>query len=182
QVLSLPLGLFKVKFQPEENNLSQQEVKTLEELQTDNSIIIKPADKGSVTVIMDKSDYQWEVNRQLADGEYYQPLSKPIYPETKIIIQHLLKKLKEQKVLNRKQILSLTGTDPPRPRYFYLLPKIHKDPSDWAKPFLIPKGRPIVSDCSSESYGSAKLLDFYLNPISQKHPNILCKQSRKWIK
>lgn len=38
-------------------------------------------------------------------------------------------------------------------------------------PNKIPSGRPIISDCGSESYGSAELIDYFLNPLSNKHPS-----------
>lgn len=63
----------------------------------------------------------------------------------------------------------LLWTDHPRPRRFYLLPKIHKDPAQWNKPFQIPPGCPIVSDCNSETYQTSELLEYYLNPIPNKH-------------
>lgn len=56
-----------------------------------------------------------------------------------------------------------------RPRWFYLLPKIHKEPSLWSKPFLIPPGRPIVSECNSETYHTAEFIEYYLNTISNRH-------------
>lgn len=34
-------------------------------------------------------------------------------------------------------------------RYMHLLMKIHKNPNDWQIPFLIPKTRPIISDCNT---------------------------------
>lgn len=58
----------------------------------------------------------------------------------------------------------------PRERRFYTLPKIHKNPATWTVPFEIPKGRPIVSDCSSETYRTAEFLDYFLNPLSVRHP------------
>ena len=50
-----------------------------------------------------------------------------------------------------------------------MLPKIHKDPALWSKPHVIPPGRPIVSDCSSETYHTAEYLDYYLYPLSIRH-------------
>lgn len=44
------------------------------------------------------------------------------------------------------------------------------DPHKWTVPFEIPQGRPIVSDCGSETYLTAEFLDYYLNPLSIKHP------------
>jgi hypothetical protein len=56
----------------------------------------------------------------------------------------------------------------PRERQFYLLPKIHKDPNTWKT--AVPPGRPIVSDCSSDTYKLAELVDYFLTPLSFKHP------------
>ena len=39
----------------------------------------------------------------------------------------------------------------------------------WSEPFKIPPGRPIVSDCSSETYHTAEFLDHYLYPLSISH-------------
>ena len=67
----------------------------------------------------------------------------------------------------------LMPPDDPRPRQFYLLPKIHKEQNSWTVPGLIPKGRPIVSDCSSESYKIAEYIDYFLKPLAIKHPSYL---------
>ena len=48
-----------------------------------------------------------------------------------------------------------------------MLPKIHKDPAAWSRPSEIPPGRPIVSDCSSETYNTAEYLDHYVPPLYQ---------------
>lgn len=37
----------------------------------------------------------------------------------------------------------------------------------------MPPGRPIVSDCGSESYGVAQWLDHHLNPLSTRHPSFI---------
>lgn len=50
------------------------------------------------------------------------------------------------------------GPDPCRPRYSYLLPKIHKALETWTIPFEVPPGQPIVSDCNSCSYNISILL------------------------
>lgn len=63
----------------------------------------------------------------------------------------------------------MLGQDTPRQRYFYLLPKIHKPPETCPIPHEVPPGRPIVSDCGSESYGVAEYIDNFLNPLSTCH-------------
>jgi len=50
---------------------------------------------------------------------------------------------------------------------------VHKDPSTWTVPHEIPPGRPIVSDCESESYRVAEYIDYFLNPLSQKHDSYI---------
>lgn len=62
----------------------------------------------------------------------------------------------------------LLGAHNPRPRRFYLLPKIHKPKEVWPTPYM-PPGRPIVSDCGSESYRIAEYIDYYLKPLSTRH-------------
>lgn len=52
---------------------------------------------------------------------------------------------------------------------FYLLPKNHKSPESWPVPNRIPAGRPIVSDCGSQSYRVAEYIDYYINPLAQLH-------------
>lgn len=43
-----------------------------------------------------------------------------------------------KKRINAKQRKYLNRESEPRARRFYLLPKIHIDPSKWSKPFEIP--------------------------------------------
>ena len=51
----------------------------------------------------------------------------------------------------------------------YLLPKIHKPVDKWSISNKMPPGRPIVSDCGSESYHVSEYIDHFLQAISCKH-------------
>ena len=166
------LDTFKKYYWPsmELHNLKLEEMQALKELKRAKHIIIKPADKGSAVVVLGREQYIFEVQRQLNDGVYYKALDKPIYLETIPMVDKILKSLKKKKFINTKQMEYLKGDLQPRERRFYALPKIHKDPRKWTVPFKIPPGRPIVSDCGSETYYTAEYLDFYLNPLSTKHP------------
>uniref|UniRef100_A0A3B5QHJ5 Uncharacterized protein n=1 Tax=Xiphophorus maculatus TaxID=8083 RepID=A0A3B5QHJ5_XIPMA len=115
----------------QKTNLTQGEENTLTELQNRHSIIIKPADKGSTIVIMDKTDYTWEAMRQ--DEEYYKSLEKPIYPETQTKINHLLKQLHKRKYINRKQLLFLIRPDPGIFTYFQKSKKNHRNGQNHSK-------------------------------------------------
>lgn len=164
--------LFDKHYKPikEKYNLSVQEVKALRELKNAKHIVIKPADKGSAVVILSREQYISEAERQLNDTVYYKKLDKPIFMETVPLIHKILDTLKNKKFINDKQRQYLRGNLQPRERRFYILPKIHKDPKNWSVPFEVPPGRPIVSDCGSETYYTAEYLDFHLNPLSIRHP------------
>lgn len=174
-LIQLDLNYFENSFRVlrMDSNLTPDENLALKELMQNKKIIIKPADKGSVVVVMDIKQYLWEGHRQLNDTRYYSKLIKPIYTETFGLITKIFQQIYQKKLINAKQRNYLIGDGEPRPRRFYLLPKIHKEPSKWSKPFEIPPGRPIVSDCSSETYRSAEFIDYFLNPLAKKHKSYI---------
>ncbi len=151
----------------EQDNLSEQQRGALNKLRNNQDLVIKSADKGSKIVILDR--YIREAHRQLNNTVHYRPLTCPLQLETQGWLRKIVVDLYEKKYILSKQKSYLFGQDPPRPRKFYLLPKIHKDPSTWTVPHEIPPGRPIVSDCDSESYSIGEYTDHFLNPLSQKH-------------
>lgn len=157
----------------EKPNLSQEEEETLRELMHNKQIVIKPADKGSAVVILGRDQYIMEAYRQLHDQKYYTKLREPIYLQTVPMVHRILDDLYKKKFINQKQRQYLKGDLEPRPRKFYMLPKIHKQPEKWTVPFKIPPGRPIVSDCGSETYQTAEFIDYFLNPLSVKHPSYI---------
>ncbi len=148
--------------------LTKGEEEALKTLMSDSSIIIKPADKGNAIIIMNRNQYLKEVLRQLNNQEFYQKLTKPIYTEYIPMIHRLIETLLKQRYINKKQATHPTSQETQRPRRFYILPKIHKNKTTWHFPD-IPSGRPIVSDCNSESYSISVYIDNYLNHISNKH-------------
>lgn len=82
---------------PEVCDLSQEEWEALKGLRKNSSIVIKPADKGSMVVVIDRVQYVREAMRQLQDREFYQELERPIYPETIDIIKTELELLKKKR-------------------------------------------------------------------------------------
>ena len=56
---------------PSKQNLSTLERKALKLLKQDTSIVIKPADKGTTVVVMNRLDYLTEGYKQLGDDKYY---------------------------------------------------------------------------------------------------------------
>lgn len=104
---------------------------------------------------------------------HYLPLSESIQDITKIKIRRVLEKLLNDKYITLNQFTYLLGSGEPKNRLFYLLSKIHKDPSKWTMPFKVPPDRPIVSDCGLESYRVAEYIDSFINPLSQKHESYI---------
>lgn len=136
---------------------------------------------------MDRDQYLWEGNRQLSDTKYYRKLQKPIFLDTIPLVQNIVNKLLFENVINTKQRIYLLGSTEPWSKLFYILPKIHKEQDKWSKPYHIPPGRPIMSDCNSQTYRTAEYIDYFLNPLSNKHASYikrylwLCKQNNKII-
>ena len=158
-------------FPKEVKNLSKFEYHALDSLQKNKNIIIKPADKGSAIVIMDKIDYVNEGYRQLQNPKHYRKINNLLYPETSPEISEILLNLKNRNIINEKQFDFLKPPPKIRPRRLYFLPKIHKPLSKWTNDGKTPPGRPIVSDCGSESYEVSKFIDYFLKPLANKHPS-----------
>jgi hypothetical protein len=152
-----------------DDNLTASERTALRELGSNHDIVIKPADKGSATVIMDKAAYVTEVRRQLDNTKYYRELPRPIYLDNIPKINAILTDMANEKIISHKQLKFLRATEADRQRVFYLLPKIHKPRDKWPQPDRMPEGRPIVSDCGSESYRVCQYIDSFIRPISVRH-------------
>lgn len=58
------------------NNLTLDERNALKELSNDVNIVVKPADKGGGVVVLDKTDYEAEIFRQLNDASSYITLER----------------------------------------------------------------------------------------------------------
>jgi hypothetical protein len=157
----------------EKNNLTKEETIGLNELKSNDKIVIKPADKGGKTVIMNKEDYLTEAYRQLNDANYYKKIKDSLIPQNINKLTLLLKSMFNDGFITKKQFDFLSGPTNPRPRQFYMLPKIHKNPDSWTIPNRMPQARPIVSDVESESYRISQLIESYLTPLSNKHPSYI---------
>uniref|UniRef100_A0A4W5LRR3 Reverse transcriptase domain-containing protein n=1 Tax=Hucho hucho TaxID=62062 RepID=A0A4W5LRR3_9TELE len=156
-----------------QQNITLEERRAIAELRKHKHITIKPADKGSKIIIMDNQQYLFEAHRQLSNTQHYTPIPASTQIQTQTKIRQIISDLYGKKYITHRQKEYLDGPDQPRQRLFYLLPKIHQTPDTWTVPFKVPKGRPIVSDCGSESSPAAEFIDYFLNPISQRHPSYL---------
>ncbi|XP_073435684.1 uncharacterized protein [Dendrobates tinctorius] len=141
-------------------NLRTEEVKAMNELIHDETIIIKRADKGGALVIMDKENYVAEIMRQIGDQDVYRKLSQD--PKFQIIrnIGNIVKPALEQGLIDKEIfdfLLHITPTTP----ILYTLLKVHKSMRD-------PPGRPIVAGTDSVLSHVGVYLDKILNPLAQR--------------
>ena len=159
------------------NNLSQKQKQAFKNLQENENIIIKEADKGSAIVILDKAFYKTKIQEILEDKTYYKLIntnvdSNIISKITKFCkIHNKLRTKKEKDFLTN--YISITSN-------FYGLPRIHKskliknaietpkseyteipNPSDL-------KFRPIVAGPSFPTSRLSKLIDILLQPLLNK--------------
>lgn len=157
---------------PDKNNLSEEEWEALLSLANNATLVIKASDKGSCVVLLDRTLYVAEAMRQLCNPNHYRAIAQPLYPETAAMVERIVRDLEARHFIKEKQLLFFLDNDPPKPRTFYLLPKIHKPIDSWPHPNC-PAGRPIVSDCGSETYNIGPYIDSFLQPLSTKHPSYL---------
>lgn len=161
-------------------NLTRDQKQAMTQLRNNTDIIIKPADKGGLTCIMNKTAYLEEAYNQLNDTKYYNKIDEPRKEMLCQEINEILDKLVEDFVLSDKQYKYLLAKTQDSDRYFYLLPKVHKPVTKWPNPEM-PSGRPIVGDCGTESRRVSDLLDHYIKPLANKHKSYV-KDTYDFIK
>uniref|UniRef100_A0A8C5R686 Reverse transcriptase domain-containing protein n=1 Tax=Leptobrachium leishanense TaxID=445787 RepID=A0A8C5R686_9ANUR len=146
-------------------NLTKEENKALKELQKDQTIVIKPADKGGGTVILLNEQYNEEVFRILNDETTYGKLRKDPIKDIRNQLESLLQEGNEKGILTKSEFdyLLMEFTRTP---HFYILPKIHKNP-------LKPPGRPIVAGIDSITSHLSEYVDMLLQPIVRTIPSYL---------
>ena len=127
--------------------------------------MIKKADKGTTTVIMNRTDKLNEGQVQIDDIHNYRPLDNPMVGTTAKKVHRLIQSLLQEGHIDdmTAKWLSLTP-DPPRIPVFYTLTKIHKP---------TPVGRPIISGCDGPTERISAFVDHLIQPIAQKQASYL---------
>lgn len=143
------------------HNLPPALFEALTTIQANDSVIVRPSDKGGRWVLMDAQLYRQESLRLLGDAAYYRPLETPVSPTILPRLDEILHELLSDGFINRREFLFLSSVSP-RSRRFNILPKIHK--TTWPH-FCMAPGRPIVSDVNTESSNVARFIDFFLLPL-----------------
>ena len=149
---------FKTKRRPRFNT-TRHERKAIGTLKKNTEIIIKPADKGEAIVIMDKSDYIKEGERQLQQTQHYMKLDDFEKTKNKYIkeVETSLRSLKNREYID-DDIFKILFRPNPRTSNLYLLPKIHKKNNP---------GRPIINSVGSLTETISALVDEILRKYSK---------------
>ena len=142
-------------------NLTNDEYKILDSLKNDENIIIKKADKGAATILMDKTDYIKEGERQLSDTSFY--IETPSdYTQSHIdYITNVVMKIHQRGEIPLSIMKNLIPSGA-RCANWYFLPKIHKAKIT---------GRPIVSGNNSPTEKISSFIDEHIKGLVPKIPS-----------
>ena len=156
-------GLQPLKYTP---NLTPTQQEALKELSTDQTLVIKSADKGSGIVVEDTEQYIKDGLDHLADKNVYERIetdpTKTLSEEINTYTEHMF----QEGIIDptTKDYLILPTEPPPRTQQLYFLKKIHKNPI---------AVRPIVSGCGGPTEKISQLVDHHLKPHIPKMQSYL---------
>ena len=122
---------------PKLTNISRGERLAIKNLTNNPHIIIKPADKGSAVVVMNREDYISEGYRQLSDTNFYRKVDTDLTAHHMQRVQRYINHMYANGEISVQVSAYLTERECKTAK-LYLLPKIHKGK-------IPPQGRPIVS-------------------------------------
>jgi len=141
---------------PKLTNISREERRAINILSNNKSIVIKPADKGSAVVVMDRIDYINEGYKQLSDEKFYKKVEYDLTAQHMQVVQRYINNMYLNGEIDIKTCIYLTDREC-RTARLYLLPKIHKGK-------IPPPGRPIVSANGCPTEKISQLVDNFLTP------------------
>lgn len=138
-------------------NLSPSEYSDIKNLKSNTNICITMADKSSIVVIMNISDFIFEANCQLQNADCSRVLqSDPALDFQQDISNFLKFRCPSQGRTNDDFNISSPGN--PQTPYFCLLPKIHKQRNP---------GRPVVPIINCPTEQISAFIDFHLKLIGE---------------
>ena len=126
--------------------------------------MIKKADKGTTTVITNRTDKLNEGQVQIDDMHNYRPLDNPMVGTTPKKVHRLIQSLFQEGHIDDMTAKWLSLTPDPRIPVFYTLTKIHKP---------TPVGRPIMSGCDGPTKRFSAFVDHLIQPRAQKQASYL---------
>ncbi|XP_066441337.1 uncharacterized protein [Eleutherodactylus coqui] len=135
-------------------NMSKAEWLAINSLSSDDSITIRPADKGGAIIIMDSQYYHQELSTQLSDTLVYEVLTSDPTSTVRSQLKLVLDQARSDGLIDQ-QLLEFMYPEYPILAKIYTIPKVHKD-------IQRPPGRPIVSGRGSLFNNVSRFLDVIL--------------------
>lgn len=150
-------------------NLTSQQLRILRSLENHQHLIVKPADKNLGLVLMDRTWYDQEVERQLSDITTYKPVAQDTIPVQQIYLEivQIASRMARDGFLTPQElnfIKNRTTPDTSKIPQIYILPKIHKKPV---------KGRPIIPGHSWIATPASVLLDDRLQVLLTRATTVI---------
>ncbi|XP_069507297.1 uncharacterized protein [Ambystoma mexicanum] len=146
-------------------NVKKCQLDHVEALARDESLTIKPADKGGAIVVMDTDDYTRKCLSLLNEVDTYTKLNGDPIVRIRSLIEEIIEQALDNKWISCKTSEFLINQHPITP-VFYGLPKIHKNQND-------PPLRPIVAGTDSIFDPLSIYIDRLLQPLIQNIPTYL---------
>ena len=112
--------------------LDREDYPTMHSLQNNRSVIIKPADKGSVVVVWDRQDYLKKAERQLSDSSIFKEVTEKVTEKDLADLvdksNKIFANLERRNIIQKKEknYFKFNFKKATNVGKFYLLPKIHK--------------------------------------------------------
>jgi len=159
---------------PKLANISRAERMAITSLTNNPNIIIKPADKGSAVVVLNREDYISEGYKQLSDAKFYRKVDTDLTSHHMKRVQSYINHLFANGEISAQVSHYLTDSECKTSK-LYLLPKIHKGK-------IPPPGRPIVSANGCPTEKISQLVDNFLTPPTTLFIRSYVKDSTDFIK
>ena len=153
----------QLKLTTPQKNLTLDEINAFTDLKNDPNIVIKPADKGGATVVLNRQDYINEALRQLSNTNHYELSSQQEFEKSAVEIKNFLSNYVKNGHLPPYTHLHLTYKFPRLPQ-LYLLPKIHKRDNP---------GRPIISAVGCPTEKISAFVDSIFKPLVYQLPSYI---------
>ena len=142
-------------------NMSLNVVKALKELKANSNIMIKKADKGTSTVILDRQAYIEGGENHLKSPLHYQKVQNCNTVNTAQLVSNTLHTMLLKGDIDRstfKYLNPVLNKQEIKTPSMYFLPKIHKNPVAF---------RPICASNNSPTERISSYLDYFLQPIAK---------------
>ena len=108
------------------SNMTSEEEQALQHLMKDDGIVIRPADKGSGVVIMNKEDYLEKLAAELHDGSTYEAVKRDMTRHVSRQVKNITTSMHKRGYIGKHQMKYLNH-DRPRPGQVQGNPKVHKE-------------------------------------------------------